>query len=373
MATAAAATAAADGVPINPRTIATHDKWFHVDETCAIAMLKMLPRFANAVVTRTRDEAVLKTQDVVVDVGGIYDTATHRYDHHQRSFTETFSVAHTVRLSSAGLVYKHFGREVIHTLCPALTAAELDVMHQRVYTEFIQALDGHDNGVQQYATPGAPAYKITTALPQRVFRMNIPWDEKAGGGGGETTVTRAAFDKAVATCGEEFKECVLYLAKNFLPVRSMVQEAYAKRFAVHKSGQVMWFDDAPVWMPHIHEVEDAKSEKVLYVCCNFGEKDWRIVAVASHEGSFVTRKALPEEWRGLRGAELEKVTGVPGSVFCHQAGFMGGHTTAEGIKRLALLALAHVKTNGAVINHVTMTNSQGSSVVVAGHNAHVTL
>ena len=35
-------------------------------------------------VCRTRDPKVLEQCDVVVDVGGVYDPDTHRYDHHQR-------------------------------------------------------------------------------------------------------------------------------------------------------------------------------------------------------------------------------------------------------------------------------------------------
>jgi uncharacterized UPF0160 family protein len=33
---------------------------------------------------RTRDQKVLDTCDIVVDVGGVFDPEKHRYDHHQR-------------------------------------------------------------------------------------------------------------------------------------------------------------------------------------------------------------------------------------------------------------------------------------------------
>lgn len=56
---------------------------FHADEALACALLKMLPEYTDASVTRTRDYAVLETMDVVVDVGGVYDPDKHRYDHHQ--------------------------------------------------------------------------------------------------------------------------------------------------------------------------------------------------------------------------------------------------------------------------------------------------
>ncbi|RKO95029.1 metal-dependent protein hydrolase, partial [Caulochytrium protostelioides] len=83
-----------------------HSGTFHADEALAIAMLKRLPAYANATVVRTRNPAVYNAADIVVDVGGVYDPARHRYDHHQREFTDTYSSDHAVRLSSAGLVYK---------------------------------------------------------------------------------------------------------------------------------------------------------------------------------------------------------------------------------------------------------------------------
>jgi uncharacterized UPF0160 family protein len=46
--------------------------------------------------------------DIVVDVGGVYSPEKHRYDHHQRGFTEVFGFGgfEKTKLSSAGLVYK---------------------------------------------------------------------------------------------------------------------------------------------------------------------------------------------------------------------------------------------------------------------------
>ena len=85
------------------KTIGTHDGTFHCDEVImtsslyatgqirimslqvlACYMLKKLPEFSDARIVRTRNESVLETCDVVVDVGGVYDSSKHRYDHHQR-------------------------------------------------------------------------------------------------------------------------------------------------------------------------------------------------------------------------------------------------------------------------------------------------
>lgn len=44
--------------------------------------------------------------DAVLDVGGVYDPARDRYDHHQKGFEEVFGHGFSTKLSSAGLVYK---------------------------------------------------------------------------------------------------------------------------------------------------------------------------------------------------------------------------------------------------------------------------
>lgn len=71
--------------------IGTHDGIFHCDEVLACFMLQQLPHYANASVTRTRDDKVLAQCDIVVDVGAVFDSEKHRFDHHQASFKETLN------------------------------------------------------------------------------------------------------------------------------------------------------------------------------------------------------------------------------------------------------------------------------------------
>ena len=70
--------------PCITKTIGTHNGTFHCDEALACYMLKLLPEYSDAKIIRTRDPEQLKSCDVVVDVGGIYNPSMHRYDHHQR-------------------------------------------------------------------------------------------------------------------------------------------------------------------------------------------------------------------------------------------------------------------------------------------------
>jgi len=70
------------------------------------------------------------------------------------------------------------------------------------------------------------------------------------------------------------------------------------------------------------------------------EKKWRIQCVPPAPGSFDQRKGLPAAWRGLRDEVLSEAAGVPGCVFVHASGFIGGNATYEGILDMACKSVA---------------------------------
>lgn len=51
------------------------------------------------------------------------------------------------------------------------------------------------------------------------------------------------------------------------------------------------------------------------------------------------RLSLPEDWRGLRADDLSSVSGIPGCIFVHASGFIGGNETQEGALEMARKAL----------------------------------
>lgn len=62
-------------------------------------------------------------------------------------------------------------------------------------------------------------------------------------------------------------------------------------------------------------------------------------AVSAAPGSFQSRKPLPAAWRGLRDEALSEASGIPGGVFVHTSGFIGGNATLEGALEMAKKAL----------------------------------
>ena len=124
-------------------------------------LLRQLPQYATAPLTRSRDQATLDALTIVIDVGGTYDHAKLRYDHHQRGFFETIdgkgrrgpgperrTGRFKTKLSASGLVYKHYGREIIKVLHPVLESSALEWCYGQHYKTFMEALDAIDNGIE---------------------------------------------------------------------------------------------------------------------------------------------------------------------------------------------------------------------------------
>ncbi|KDN37279.1 hypothetical protein RSAG8_10261, partial [Rhizoctonia solani AG-8 WAC10335] len=166
------------------RVIGTHNGTFHCDEALAIFLLRQTKEYADSSVTRTRDPKILETCDIVVDVGAVYDPEKLLFDHHQRGFTEVFGNGFKTKLSSAGLIYKHFGPEIIaNQLQLSPTDAKVQELWLKLYGDFIEAIDGIDNGVLQYPSEIPPAYRNRTDLSSRVGHLNPRWNESVDSAG----------------------------------------------------------------------------------------------------------------------------------------------------------------------------------------------
>ena len=110
------------------KLIGTHSDTFHCDEVLATTMLLYTDAYKDSLIVRTRQENIFDKLDIVCDVGAIYDPAKQRYDHHQKTFKDTWKneEGDKTKLSSAGLIYKHFGKEVISNAVQQIWGIELD-------------------------------------------------------------------------------------------------------------------------------------------------------------------------------------------------------------------------------------------------------
>lgn len=343
--------------------IGTHNGHFHADEALAVYLLRLLPEFKHASLVRTRDPETLDTCTIVVDVGGVHDDSLLRYDHHQREFSATFPGKHT-KLSSAGLVWMHYGKRIVSAATGLSSdSADAELLYQKLYEDFVEAFDANDNGIAVYDPQALRKAGIEKKLSEKGFTMasvvgrynHAPINALADGvatngappAAGKTEKSQdeedARFLRASAFVGEQFSLELSDKFTSWLPARAIVAQAFNSRTALDPSGQIIVVPYRPEgvpWSDHLYALEEESGcqGQVLYALfAENGEEHskWRIRAVSLEPGSFENRKGLPEAWRGVRDDDLSKVSGVPGCIFVHASGFIGGNLTFEGALEMA--------------------------------------
>ncbi|KAF8807432.1 metal-dependent protein hydrolase [Phlegmacium glaucopus] len=324
------------------KTIGTHNGTFHCDEALAVFLLRQTNTFHDAALKRSRDPAVLDTCDIVVDVGAVYDESTLKFDHHQRGFTEVFGHGFETKLSSAGLIYKHFGRDIIaNNIQASLDDPQVHTLWLKLYKEFIEAIDAIDNGISQYPNDIKPKYHSRTDLSSRVAALNPAWNQSTDSDGVD-----ALFAQASLLTGSEFLGKLNFYANAWLPARDILISSIAtSKASVDPTGQIILLEQFLPWKQHLLELEAdqdtaIEANKAIYVVYpDETANNWRVQAVPVSTDSFESRKALPEDWRGLRDEELSRVSGIEGGIFIHASGFIGGHKTKDGALKIAQTAL----------------------------------
>ncbi|CAD6578156.1 MAG: hypothetical protein TREMPRED_002124 [Tremellales sp. Tagirdzhanova-0007] len=267
------------------KVIGTHSGTFHCDEALAVFMLRMTDEFHSAELVRTRDPLKLAPLDIVVDVGGIYSPEKHRYDHHQRGFTEVFGYGgyDKIKLSSAGLVFKHFGKHIIaRKLGLGEEDPNVEIIWLQVYSELIESVDAIDNGVDLCSGP--PAYSVHSDLSSRIRRVNPNWNEPTS-----DAVYDEKFQIASDMTGEEFLSHIDYFSKAWLPARDIVKDALAKRLEVDPSGAIAVFQQSAPWKDHLFTLEPnlaSAPSAILYILYPEGDEPgsrWRIHTGEAYE------------------------------------------------------------------------------------------
>ncbi|CAF4014031.1 unnamed protein product, partial [Rotaria sp. Silwood2] len=253
----------------------------------------------------TRDPKILAECDTVVDVGGIFNAEQRRFDHHQKSFTETFHSLQPdkpwiIKLSSAGLIYVHYGREIIKELLKKETIDDnikdhlTEILFNKLYETFVEEIDAIDNGIDIGENM---KYKIHTNLSTRVGYFNPAWNDPNP----------------------------------------------AEKEEIDPSGSILVLNSTFPWRDHLFDIEQEQKDilgvTIKYVLYPDANKTWRLQAVPLNKKSFENRLSLPKQWQGLRDDELSTKSDIPGCIFVHASGFIGGNATYDGALAMARRSL----------------------------------
>lgn len=236
-------------------------------------------------------------------------------------------------------MYKYYGRDIIAELT-GLNVAETEVVWVKLYEIFMEAIDAIDNGVA--LTDGTLRFKDCSNIASRIARLNPRWNEAFSDDG----ALLQRFESASWLCGMEFLDVLGDLVESWLPARRYVEEAFDSRCQLHPSGCIIKLNVRQLpWQDHLYtlEHEAGKPGCVKYVVYPDEDDRWRVRAVSVEGKMFMNRLPLPEPWQGLRGDALSKVAEIPGCVFAHATGFIGGHETFEGVLAMAVKALEQQK------------------------------
>lgn len=322
-----------------PKIICTHDGHFHWDECLAVWFLRQLPAYVNARILRSRDPEEWKMADILVDVGDAYSPEELRFDHHMKGFNVTFSEKHRdVVMSSAGLIYMHFGRDILKQLFPRLdnSDTELEFLYNYAYENYVRTVDAIDNGIPSHynedGTEPICRWNDPTTMAGRVNRTY----EIAGEDG---------FGSAYKMAGQDFLEWIQSIVIVYLPSRKELIKAVENARFLHPSGRIIEFLGSGPYNNIIHSVEQELSltengpsgNNILFCIHPDGHgKRYRIRTVSTQKGSFAFRLGLPEEWRGLRDEALQQMSGFNGMSFVHKSGFLGGTLDRETALAVAI-------------------------------------
>lgn len=288
------------------KTIVTHSGAFHIDDIFAVATL--LLKYPNAKVIRSRNEEVINSADIVVDVGFEYDPAKRKFDHHQEGGAGVR--VNGIPYASFGLIWKEFGED----LAGSVEAAGL------IEEKLVMPIDAPDNGISTYEQVFENISPYTLYDFLYSFVKNGERNEE---------YLYSTFVMLVRMAGELIEreiEKAKERVEGMKEVRKILEDTQDKRIVV--------LNDHFPWEPVLTPIPE-----VLFVVYPRREGNWGVKGIPSTVNGFERKKYFPLEWAGKGSGELRKITGVGDAVFCHRGRWVASAASKEGAIKLAEIAL----------------------------------
>ena len=286
--------------------VITHGGKFHGDDVLATVILD------RALGDITVYRAIEEIQDVDGDAI-VYDVGLGRFDHHQKD--ENRKRENGVPYAACGLIWKEFGKRIVeNTLNPELVWNIID-------KELIQPVDAIDNGVMPSVMYPAQHMHFS----KMISKFNPRWEVDGN--------YDIAFENAVVFAGIVF-DYVLADAISRIKAQKFVEEAIEL-----SRGHIMVLSKNVPWYDFVLSSTNKKAKEIQFVVYPSQREGYNWRCVPRSTNSYGKRKAVPYEWRGLYGTELQKVTGVKTATFCHPKGFIGGAETLEDTIKMVKIAV----------------------------------
>lgn len=304
--------------------IGTHDGEFHADDVFALAALAVFAFLTGAKfrIVRSRDPEVLADCDVLVDVGGIFDTETCRFDHHMREGAPV-SRSNGVQYSSFGLVW----REIGEILAGSARAAAI------VDRDLVQGVDALDNGQgnTNVFSDSATEYAEHATISSVIGSFNPTWQEIES--------NLASYDSGcyeARLVAQKLLHRAIVAARAEAAAIDLLKPSGVEGVSVLEREGI---DGAAIALALADSDEQAK-----FVVFLAGNGEWSAQAVPpSRKHKFQQRVRFPSAWDWKRGEALAEVSGVEGAIFSHGYGFFACAAKCSGAIALCEKAIEAAK------------------------------
>lgn len=325
----------------NSIAISIHSGTFHADEVLATLLLKFHPSFKESFVIRTRNELIISKCDIVCDVGGKLDPKNFRFDHHMKEFTEVFSNDNKykgIKMSSAGLVYKYLGKDILINILKKLDLYEqnkkyIDEIYTKIYDSFILSVDAKDNGVSQFDSNVELKYTDHTTYSDRVGRLNPEWNSK-------NVDVNMRFKKAWDITEEELYFQINKYANSYYLAYDIVNDAV--QVALNNNKPYIVLEQYCPWLGIYADIEEKlklEKNKILFGIIPVQNNQWSCRTIPVKKDSLSFKKGLVNKWRGRRDKELQEISGIKDAVFVHTTGFIGFFESKESAIKASELSI----------------------------------
>ena len=283
----------------------THNGTMHADEVFATAFLSLY--FGSF--------KVIRVSEVPKDISPntlVYDIGKGKFDHHQ---SDARVRDNGIKYSSFGLLFEKFGIDFLKKMKLKNTKA----IYNYFVKDFIEGIDAIDNGI----FPDMKAnYKVKTVsdiikIYNPSYLSNDSEDEQF----------IKAINLAESILTEELKN-----------VAGKVEAGNKVKKLLNKTkGPLLILDE---YLPYEETVLTSlagKNIKFVIYPSNRGGYGIKTVPISTTDKT--SRVYFPKSWGGLSNSDLEEVTGIKGSLFCHTNRFLMTVSTLDTAKKIAEIAL----------------------------------
>ena len=303
--------------------IYTHAGIFHGDEVFAAAGVRVM--CPDVEVRRVRSLEEAGPDDLVVDIGGVYDGST-RFDHHQKEGTPPPRENGCPRSSFGSLWGSEWGRDIVGSVLSKYWEdapfGAVDEVRTRVDKSLVQGVDALDAGATTLLPSEGEVCPMSVS--HMISSFNPGWDEDQSQGD-------VSFEKAVGLA----KDILLRAIVREISVVKAKDKVLEARTA--DAGRVLILEEYVPWEEHIFA--RPQQEHLLYVVFPSLRGGWMVQQVPEKPGSFKGRKPLPESWAGLQDDAFVASCGIPDAVFCHPGRFICGAKSRHRALDLAASAI----------------------------------